>query len=72
VEFIIFPNLLLPKGDRHELAGALEGAERGRKLMAGQKYLITHEMAEGEQVALEVEWTGTVAVPLEHCRQEAR
>jgi predicted ester cyclase len=63
VEFIIFPNLLLPKGDRHELAGALEGAERGRKLTAGQKYLITHEMAEGEQVALEVEWTGTVAVP---------
>jgi predicted ester cyclase len=57
------PNLLLPKGNRHELAGALEGAERGRKLMAGQKYLITHEMAEGEQVALEVEWKGTLAVP---------
>jgi hypothetical protein len=31
--------------------------------MAGQKYLITHEMAEGEQVAPEVEWTGTLAVP---------
>jgi ketosteroid isomerase-like protein len=24
---------------------------------------ITHELAEGERVALEVEWTGTLAVP---------
>jgi hypothetical protein len=62
VEFVVFPNLLLPKGDRHKLAGALEGAERGRKLMAGRKYLITHEMAEGKRVALEVEWTGALAV----------
>ena len=30
--------------------------------MTGQKYLITNEMAEGEQAALEVEWTGTLAV----------
>jgi hypothetical protein len=63
VEFVIFPNLLVPKGDRHKLIGALEGAERGRKLMAGQKYSITNEMVEGDRVALEVEWTGTLAVP---------
>lgn len=49
MEFVVFPNLLLPKDDRYKLAEALEGAERGRKLTAGQKYLITQEMAEGEQ-----------------------
>jgi predicted ester cyclase len=63
VEFVIFPNLLVPKGDRDKLTGALEGAERGRKLMAGQKYSITNETVEGDRVALEVEWTGTLAVP---------
>ena len=63
VEFVIFPNLLLPQGDRHKLAGALAGAERGRKIMARQKYLIPHEMVEGDRVALEVEWTGTLALP---------
>jgi ketosteroid isomerase-like protein len=31
--------------------------------MAKQKYVITHELAEGERVALEVEWTGTLAFP---------
>jgi ketosteroid isomerase-like protein len=63
VEFVVFPNLLLPQGDRRDLAKALEGVERGLKLMARQKYLITHEMVEGERMALEVEWTGTLAVP---------
>ena len=62
VEFVVFRSPLLPKGDWHKVAGALEGAERGRELMAGQKYLITNEMAEGGQAALEVEWTGTLAV----------
>jgi ketosteroid isomerase-like protein len=64
VEFVIFPNLLLPQGDRRDLAKALEGAELGQKIMSRQKYLITQEMVEGERVALELEWTGTSAVPL--------
>jgi hypothetical protein len=55
VEFERFPNRLLPQDDRHKLAGALEGAERGRKVMARQKYLIKHEMADGDLVAMEVE-----------------
>jgi len=46
-----------------DLAAALEGAERGKKLMARQIYRITHEIADGDRVALEVEWLGTLAVP---------
>jgi ketosteroid isomerase-like protein len=63
VEFVIFPNMLLPHGQRRNLAGALEGSERGQKLMTQQKYLIKHEIADGDRVALEVDWTGTLAVP---------
>jgi ketosteroid isomerase-like protein len=63
VEFVVFPNLLMPQGDRQNLAAALEGAERGRRVMARQKYLITHEMVDGDRVALGVEWIGTLAAP---------
>jgi ketosteroid isomerase-like protein len=63
VEFVIYPNSLVPQVNRHNLAGALDGAERGRKIMARQKYLITDELVEGDRVALEVEWTGTLALP---------
>ena len=31
--------------------------------MSRQIYKITHEIAEGDKVALEVEWIGTLAVP---------
>jgi ketosteroid isomerase-like protein len=63
VEFVVFPNLLMPKGDRQNLAAALEGAERGWKVMARQKYLIRHEMVDGDRVTLEVEWVGTLSAP---------
>ena len=42
---------------------ALEAAERGKKAMSNQMYKITHEIAERDRVALEVEWVGTLAVP---------
>lgn len=32
--------------------------------MSRQIYKITNEIAEGDRVALEVEWVGTLAVPL--------
>jgi ketosteroid isomerase-like protein len=64
VVFEEFPNLVAPQGQRRDLAAALEGAERGKRLMARQTYKITHEIAAGDRVALEVEWVGTLAVPL--------
>lgn len=32
--------------------------------MAGQRYEVLNALASGDQVALEVRWTGTLAVPL--------
>jgi hypothetical protein len=41
----------------------MEAAERGKKTMASQIYKIIQEMADGDRVAMQVEWTGTLAVP---------
>jgi hypothetical protein len=59
-----FPNRLTPLGKRRDLAAALEGAERGKKAMSRQMYKIKQEIACQDRVALEVEWAGTLAVPL--------
>ncbi len=58
-----FPNRLTPSGKKRDLAEALEGAERGKKVMSAQMYKIKNEIAEQGRVALEVEWVGTLAVP---------
>ena len=58
-----FPNRLLPMGKRRDLGGMLEASERGRKAMAAQRFEILSVVASGSQVALEVVWTGTLAVP---------
>ncbi len=59
-----FPNRLVPAGARRTLAELREGAERGKKLMTAQQYLIVKHVSEDDCVALEVEWTGTLAIPL--------
>ncbi|HYL47401.1 MAG TPA: nuclear transport factor 2 family protein [Candidatus Limnocylindrales bacterium] len=57
-----FPNRLSPHGRRSNLAGMLEGVEKGQKILSKQRYEIQHEMESGNRVALEVLWTGTMAV----------
>ena len=58
-----FPSLLTPLGKKRNLTAALEGAERGRKVMSRQMYKIKQEIAGHDRVAREVEWVGTLAVP---------
>lgn len=62
VTFEEFPNRLSPHGRRSNLATALEGAERGQKILTSQHYEIQREMESVDRVALEVLWTGTMAV----------
>jgi len=59
-----FPNRLNPNGARRGLADLLAGAERGRALMRAQSWKPLHAVASGDTVALEVEWTGTLAIPV--------
>lgn len=58
------PNRLSPKGATRGLAQILESAERGAKLMKSQRYAIRSIIADGDRVAMEVEWSGRLALPL--------
>jgi ketosteroid isomerase-like protein len=59
-----FPNRLVPAGALRDLAALLEGAERGQLVMRSQRYEVLNTIAAGDQVALEVQWTGTLAIDL--------
>ncbi len=56
------PNRLMPQGARRDLAGLLEAAERGKRAMSAQRFEILHAVVQGDQVALEIQWTGMLAV----------
>jgi len=59
-----FPNRLVPAGVRRDLAALLDGAVRGQKVMRAQRFELLAAVENGDTVALEVQWTGTVAVAL--------
>lgn len=59
-----FPNRLVPQGARRGLAELLAGAERGQGVMAAQSFELLDALVSGDRVALEVRWTGTLAIPL--------
>lgn len=61
----IFPSRFFPNGSRDNLAGIRAAAGRGKKAMSSQKYEVTNELANGDSVALEILWTGTLAVPFQ-------
>lgn len=58
-----FPNRLVPEGATRDLAALRAAAERGSKVMAGQRFEVKNALASGDHVAVEVAWTGTLAVP---------
>jgi ketosteroid isomerase-like protein len=58
-----FPNRLMPNGARRDLAGMLEAAERGQKVLTAQRYEVLNALVQGDEVALEMQWSGTLAVP---------
>jgi ketosteroid isomerase-like protein len=58
-----FPNRLLPDGAKRDVADMLEAAVRGQKVMTAQRYEILNAIAINNQVALEVQWSGTLAIP---------
>lgn len=59
-----FPNRFLAQGARRDLAAILEAAVRGQQAMSAQRYEIQSIVANGDQVAVEFRWVGTLAVPL--------
>jgi ketosteroid isomerase-like protein len=57
-----FPNRLTPQGARRDLTAILDAAARGQRVMASQRYEILHAVADGDRVAVEFRWSGTLAV----------
>jgi ketosteroid isomerase-like protein len=58
-----YPNALNTKGQRSDLADTLARAEKGKKFLSAQAYDVRTAISTGDTVALEVYWTGTLAIP---------
>jgi ketosteroid isomerase-like protein len=59
-----FPNRLSPDGVRRDLDAILDSASRGARILASQRYRVLNQIAADDRVGLEVDWTGTLAMPL--------
>ena len=55
------PNLLSPSGNSRGREGMLEGIMKGRQILSSRSYIIRNAVAAGDRVAMEIEWTGTLA-----------
>ncbi|MGW3990583.1 nuclear transport factor 2 family protein [Streptomyces sp. NPDC004830] len=55
------PNALFPAGADRDRAETLAASARARTLLAAQSYDVTNAVVTGDQVALEIRWSGTLA-----------
>jgi len=58
------PNRLKPKGDRRAPARMVEDLARGKTMLRSERYDVLEATVMGDQVALQVKWTGVVDVPV--------
>ena len=56
------PNRIYPNGIRSGVSRMAEAFEKGRKLLSSQSYELKSFVAEGDMLAIEVLWTGTLAL----------
>ena len=59
-----FPNQLVREGALRDLAALQEGQEKGKRVLVSEKYEIVDSVENGDRLALEVIWTGTLAIPM--------
>ena len=55
-----YPNRITPNGAVRDLQALKDARTRGLALMSSERYELTNAVAQGEQVAAEMTWTGTV------------
>src|SRR5262249_32973737 len=58
------PNRLVPAGATRDLAALLAASARGKVAVRDQRYAVRRVLADGDEVAAEVDWTATLNVPL--------
>ena len=61
IQQIEYPNQFVPKGAERDLAAMKAAGERGRRAIRSERYEVQTALAHGNEVALEVLWTGTLA-----------
>ena len=56
-----FPNRLLPHGATRDLEALKQARTRGKALLSAERFDLLGALASGDQVAMELRWSGTVA-----------
>ena len=56
------PNRIYPNGIRSGVSSLADAFEKGRKLLSSQSYEIKSSVVDGDSLAIEVLWTGTLAL----------
>lgn len=59
-----YPNRLVAEGATRTLEDLVLAHQRGKKVIEGQRFEIRSAVAEGDNVALEVDWSGILRVAL--------
>jgi ketosteroid isomerase-like protein len=59
-----FPNRIAQQGRTRRAADVRAAYEQGRKIMRSQAYRVQRAVESGEEVAIELEWSGVLAVPV--------
>ena len=60
-----FPNRLQPIGAHRELSAILADAKRGKKTLRAQKFDVLNSIVDGDNVAMEIHWSGYLAVQVD-------
>ena len=59
-----FPNRIAPHGRIRRLSDIRAAYERGREILKSQSYRVHRILEVGDELAVELEWTGILAVPV--------
>jgi ketosteroid isomerase-like protein len=60
-----YPNRLAPIGAHRDLDAILDAAKKGKKTLRAQKFDVINSIVDGDNVALEVFWSGLLAQPVD-------
>jgi ketosteroid isomerase-like protein len=64
IEFHEFPNRIVPHGRVRKRADLQAAYGQAQKILASQRYEVRRIVENGDEVAVELEWTGVLAVPV--------
>jgi len=60
-----FPNRLSPIGAHRDLKAVLSSARKGKQIIRRQRFDVLNSIVDGDNVALEVLWSGLLAAPID-------